>query len=40
MKNSVIEYGQNIGRARFAFSGSATIGNVAQNGVIGTPFAV
>src|ERR1700737_1869953 len=40
MGNSVIEYGQNMGRARLAFSGSGTIGNVAQNGVIGTPFAV
>ena len=40
MKNSLVEYGQNMGRARLAFSGSWTIGNVAQNGVIGTPFAV
>src|SRR5260370_41630089 len=29
-----------MGRARLAFSGSGTIGNVAQKGVIGTPFAV
>jgi hypothetical protein len=40
MNSSFVEYGKNICRARFASSGSEMIGNVEQNGCIGTPFDV
>src|SRR5262245_45455735 len=37
IRSSAIEGGQNRGRTRLAFSGSRTIGKVAQEGVIRTP---